>query len=320
MGLVSLAPQSLNGAARAQMSEIQRARMLTAAAEVVAERGYHRMSVARVTGRAGVSRRTFYDLFEDREDCFLTLFDEALARATKVAEDGAGGAESWRDQVRAGLSALLQFIGDEPVSGSLLLVGALGAGPKVLERRAQRLETLKTIVDRGRSQAKTGHDPPPLTAEGVVGAVLSVLHARLLEPEPGSFMELLNPLMAMIVLPYLGQAAATKELKRPVPKTRSPASPRPVSDPFEDLGMRLTYRTLRVLAAVAAQPGASNREVGEHAGIIDQGQMSRLLARLQTLGLIHNTGQGQTKGEPNAWNFTPKGQAVQHVIEEQTRR
>jgi AcrR family transcriptional regulator len=294
--------------------------MLTAAAEVVAERGYHGMSVARVTARAGVSRRTFYDLFEDREDCFLTLFDEALACATKVAEDAAGGAESWRDQVRAGLSALLQFIGDEPVSGSLLLVGALGAGPKVLQRRAQRLETLKTIVDRGRSEIKTGHEPPPLTAEGVVGAVLSVLHARLLEPDGELVVELLNPLMAMIVLPYLGQAAATKELKRATPKTRPALPPRQVSDPFEGLGMRLTYRTLRVLDAVAAQPGASNREVGERAGITDQGQMSRLLARLQTLELIHNTGRGQSKGEPNAWRFTAKGEQVQTAIMAQTRR
>jgi DNA-binding MarR family transcriptional regulator len=157
-----------------------------------------------------------------------------------------------------------------------------------------------------------------MTAEGTVGAVLSVIHARILESEPVT--ELLNPLMAIIVLPYLGQAAATKELKRAVPKTRAKPPARAVGDPFDGLGMRLTYRTLRVLAAIAQQPGASNKEVGAHAGITDQGQMSRLLARLQTLGLIENTGQGQAKGEPNAWTFTTKGQDVQTAIEAQAGR
>jgi AcrR family transcriptional regulator len=61
--VMTRAPQGLDRAARAQMSEIQRGRLLAAAVDVVAEHGYGGMSVARVTGRAGVSRRTFYDLF-----------------------------------------------------------------------------------------------------------------------------------------------------------------------------------------------------------------------------------------------------------------
>ena len=66
--------------------------MLAAAAQVVGEVGYGGMSVARVTDRAGVSRRTFYEQFEDREDCFLALFEEALERAGRVARAGATAA------------------------------------------------------------------------------------------------------------------------------------------------------------------------------------------------------------------------------------
>ena len=72
------------------MSELQRGRLLSAAAEVVAEAGYPGMSMARVTRRAGVPREAFYDLFADREDCFLAVFDEAVARAHLVAEEAAG--------------------------------------------------------------------------------------------------------------------------------------------------------------------------------------------------------------------------------------
>ena len=74
--------------------------------------------------------------------------------------------------------------------------------------------------------------------------------------------------------------------------------------------MRLTYRTVRVLTAIATQPGTSNREIAEHAGISDQGQISKLLHRLSTLGLIHNTA-ANTKGQPNAWTLTPHGTHIE---------
>jgi AcrR family transcriptional regulator/DNA-binding MarR family transcriptional regulator len=315
---------------RPDLARVQRARLLNAAAHVVDELGYGGMSVARVTARAGVSRRTFYELFGDREDCFLALFDDALARATVVARTAVSQEAGWRERVREGLSALLLFVTDEPVLGSLLVVGALGGGPKVLGRRARTLDELKAIVDEGRSEAKTGHEPPPLTAEGVVGAVLSVLHARLLDKSTvdrrnGSsradpLIDLINPLMGMIVLPYLGQAAATKELARPIPRpSRAPgaswgASQMSPADALEGLDMRLTYRTLRVLSAIATEPGASNRLVADTAGVHDQGQISKLLNRLERLGLIVNAGNGQPRGEPNAWALTPKGQEVEQAL------
>jgi chromosome segregation and condensation protein ScpB len=119
--------------------------------------------------------------------------------------------------------------------------------------------------------------------------------------------------MSMIVLPYLGQAAARRELARPVPKPRTqPGQARP--DPLRDLNMRLTYRTVRVLSAIAAHPGASNRQIADTAGVGDQGQISKLLSRLANLGLIENTGPGHAHGEPNAWTLTPKGSEIQAAI------
>ena len=78
--------------------------------------------------------------------------------------------------------------------------------------------------------------------------------------------------------------------------------------------MRLTYRTARVLEAIAERPGVSNRMVAEHAGVADQGQISKLLARLERLGLTVNTGAGHSKGEPNAWTLTQTGAQVAHSI------
>jgi AcrR family transcriptional regulator len=302
-----------------QVSNVQRARMLAAAMEVVGERGFGGMSVARVTSRAGVSRRTFYDLFEDREDCFLSVFDDAVAQLAAVARETARGAEPWLERVRAGLAGVLVLFGDEPVFGALLVVDALGAGPRVLARRAAVLASLSEFIDEGRSTSRTGREAPPLTAEGVVGAVLSVIHARMLESDPRPPIELLNSLMAMIVLPYLGHGAAARELASPAPGSDVYRSARVARDPLGSLDMRLTYRTLRVLATIASAPGRSNRQVADTAGVNDQGQISKLLGRLQSLGLISNTVRDQSKGEPNAWTLTPKGQDVARVIEAQTR-
>ncbi len=122
---------------------------------------------------------------------------------------------------------------------------------------------------------------------------------------PKPLLGLSSRLMAMIVLPYLGPAAAERELKRPAPKARRAAPAR--ADPLRKLDMRLTYRTVRVLLAIESQAGASNRQVGSAAGVSDPGQISKLLARLQALRLIANTGGDHTKGEPNAWSLDIAG-------------
>jgi hypothetical protein len=185
----------------------------------------------------------------------------------------------------------------------------------VLEYRSGVLEGAIAVIDRGRLEAAMpGREPPSLTAEGIVGAVLAVIHARILEKGHPRLGSLLNQLMGMIVLPYLGRAAAAKELARATPRVSRARRKRPMGNPLEGIDMRLTYRTLRVLGTIAEQPGASNRHVGDGAGVHDQGQISKLLGRLEHLGLVHNTGQGHAKGEPNAWTLTRRGEEVQRQI------
>ncbi len=306
-----------------RVSAIQRSRMLVALVEVAAERGVGAASVAHIVERAGVSRRTFYELFEDREDCFLAAFDHALARACERVLPAYDARAGWRERVRAGLVELLGFLDEEPGLGGLLVIDSLSAGPRGLERRARTIAALIAVVDGGREEGRAARESPPLAAEGVVGAVFSVLHARMLARRAwgtrGSrksagepFLGLLNELMGMIVMPYLGIAAARRELVRSAPVAR--VVERLDGDPLRDLDMRLTYRTIRVLVAVAAMPEASNRAVAEAAGVSDQGQISKLLARLEHLGLVANVGEGPAKGEPNAWMLTAKGVDVERAI------
>jgi DNA-binding MarR family transcriptional regulator len=124
---------------------------------------------------------------------------------------------------------------------------------------------------------------------------------------------LLEELMGMIALQYLGSRAARREQQRPAPalrkapKARWEVSAHRERDPLDEVDMRLTYRTARVLEGARENPGASNRQIADRAGITDPGQVSKLLRRLERLGLLENEGLGHAQGEPNKWKLTPLG-------------
>jgi AcrR family transcriptional regulator len=303
-----------------QVSEIQRSRLVAAAVRAVEELGYADTTVAQITSRARVSRRTFYELFANREECLAEVLEDAVALIENELAAANLGSVVWRERVRLGLWVILSFFDREPVLARVCVVQALQGGPTILERREEILTRLARIVDEGRAQSTRVADLTPLTAEGLVGAALAILYARILKGQRKPLRGLLGELMGMIVLPYQGAAAARREQARPAPAPLAGAAaqfvrtPRGERDPLDGVAMRLTYRTARVLEGVAECPGASNRQVAEHAGIADQGQVSKLLARLKRLGLLANRGEGHVKGEPNAWELTTRGQLVTRSI------
>jgi AcrR family transcriptional regulator/DNA-binding MarR family transcriptional regulator len=306
-------PAPADGLGRESVSEIQRTRMVAAMAEVVGERGATDVAVAHVVERAGVSRRTFYEIFEDREDCFLAALEEAIARAGCCVSAGYDPTAAWEERLRGALEAFLRFLDDEPALGRLAVVESLSAGAKARERRQAVVARIVVEIDAGREGMVAGCPATDLMAEGVVGGVSLVIHDRLLLGDRVRLVELVNPLMSMVVLPYLGPDAARQELTRPVAKA-SLRGPTPPANPFKGLDMRLTYRTVRVLGAVEANPGCSNRVIGDASGVGDQGQISKLLTRLQKLGLIDNVRAGHSSSATNAWTLTEQGEEVARVV------
>jgi AcrR family transcriptional regulator len=297
---------------------------LAGAVGAIDELGYPPATVGRITARARVSRRTFYQLFANRDECFAAVLDELVAAVG--AELSAAGLErlAWHERVRKGLWMILEFFDREPALARVCVVQALRAGPLVLERREAVLARLAAVVDEGREEGARGGGLTPLTAEGLVGAAFAIVYPRLSRRDGEPLVALLGELMAMVVLPYLGPAAARRERTRlapalPVvaPKTNA-VPPRSARDPLADVNLRLTHRTARVLEGVAELGGRgvdpSNRQVATFAGVTDPGQISKLLRRLERLGLLVNTGAGHAKGEPNAWALTDKGQQVTQSI------
>jgi AcrR family transcriptional regulator len=326
----SVRPGPLGGKVFIPLS--QRTRLLDTAAEVIAERGLDGFRPKWVCNRAGMSHRTFYDLFADREDCLLALFDRELGQIADAIRPAYEEVEEkdWEDRVRAGLSAFLDYLDEHPDIARFVFVEAMGAGPRVLARRAKALDSAARAIDAGRryrkGRSRPTQQPPPLTAENVVGGVFSVIHARICQKadkkDAGSLSELLNSLMAAIVLPYRNQSAAQRELNRRAVPWDLPVGRAQVKRARRERGVvpstdfRLTYRTLAVLRAIADRPGSSNQGVAAAAGIKDEGQASKLLAKLARLRVIENTGPGYPSGAPNEWRLTKRGREVVRETEQ----
>ena len=224
---------------------------------------------------------------------------------------------------------MLGFFDDEPCWARLLLVDTSLNVAVTLECRQRLHDLLAALLERGGklSQGPGNRRPavsPMLLAtlggELVVGGVFSVIRTSMLEGDSGKLVELVPSLMAFIVAPYLGRAAAQAELQgRP-----SAAGGGFVAEPglararaisrAGTLPIRATHRTTLVLRSIAQAPYSNNREIAQTAGLADEGQTSKLLARLERQGVIENVGLGSARGEPNAWVLTASGRRAVELI------
>ncbi len=267
---------------------------------------------------ARVSRRTFYELFEDREQCLAALIEDVVAMV-----QGELAAAGWR--VCRGASGCAGALRRSSCSStaSRRSRGCSSCRRCVAARRCWSVASRSSRVwprcsTRVAGRVRARAICTPLTAEGLVGAALGIRPcAAVCVASAAPLVVCSGELMGMIVLPYLGPAAARREQARP-PQT--PVAARVVGARRSGCSLRATrcraYRCASPIAprvccrCIAAQPGVSNREVAEHAGVPDQGQISKLLARLERLELCERTGSGHQKGEANSWELTALGRQV----------
>ncbi len=199
---------------RETVAESQRQRILQAMIEVVSERGYPATRVIDVIGVAGVSRKTFYELFTSKEDCFLATYDQLLAT---LLGDTARGFESrpgapWAERVAVGLGALLADLAENPDEARFAIVEVLAAGPKALARRDAALRQFTGFLDAGR--AETSLELPGITSLAITGGINELLYSEILHGAASRLPSRLPDLMFWIVLPFLGPARADAERAR----------------------------------------------------------------------------------------------------------
>jgi AcrR family transcriptional regulator len=214
-------PAGRHGLARGFVVSNQRERILDAVADVASLAGYGEMSVEDIIVTAGVSRRTFYDHFKDKQDAFLAAYDAVTEQLIASVRDAYAANTTFAGGVRDCLAAFLEFVASEPRFADMCIVEVLAAGPQAVERRNAVMRAFAELIRAGAEtiDADGYPRPPELTAETIVGGIYEVVYSRVLQGKTAELPALLGDLAYSMMLPYLGHEEARVEAAKPASAT-----------------------------------------------------------------------------------------------------
>jgi AcrR family transcriptional regulator len=205
-------PPGRHGLPREFVARNQRERLIAGLAEAVAENGYAGTTIAHITRHAAVSRRTFYEHFGSKDECFVAAYDTVMTELRKRVGEAFDQEEEWPQAARAGIAAMLEFLTAEPSLARLSMVEALVAGPVVIERYDAAIQSLVPFFEAGRkgrsSEILAGLSPT--TEEALVGGMVSLISRRIFAGRFEEIESLLPDLVEFTLTPYLGSSDAAK--------------------------------------------------------------------------------------------------------------
>jgi AcrR family transcriptional regulator len=194
-----------------QVASSQRERVLAAMRDLVATHGYRDVSVATVLRHAGVSRKTFYELYSGKEECFVAVYEDEMERLLAPVMQAFEGSEPWVDRLRTALGVLLGALAGDPSAARICFVEVLAAGPLALERRAHALAAMDPLFaphDGADERDADGAQTPRSRAvtAGSVGYLAEVLHREIAAGRVGDLPLLRAQLTDTLTLPFTGGA------------------------------------------------------------------------------------------------------------------
>jgi AcrR family transcriptional regulator len=190
----------------------QRERLLEAAIRVVAAKGYAAATIGDLTREAGVSRTTFYELFEDKEACFLAAYDNAVDALVRRIDAAYESEPRWPQRARAGLATLLEALAEEPLLARLALVDIGAAGPAAQRRYRAAIQRLTPLFEEGRDFAPSSRRLPANTSRMAIGGVTGLISDELVAGRAEALPSLLSDVLFATLVPYIGPNAAAREV------------------------------------------------------------------------------------------------------------
>ncbi|HET7121366.1 MAG TPA: TetR/AcrR family transcriptional regulator [Solirubrobacterales bacterium] len=205
-------PPGRHGLPREFVVHNQRERLIAGLAEAVAENGYAGTTIAHITRHAAVSRRTFYEHFSSKDECFVAAYDAVMSELRQRVGDAFDQEDEWPQAARAGIAAMLEFLAAEPNLARLSMVEALVAGPVVVERYDAAIQGLVPYFQAGRDgrSKEILAGLSPTTEEALVGGMVSLISRRIFADRTDELEALLPDLVEFTLTPYLGSSAAAK--------------------------------------------------------------------------------------------------------------
>ena len=163
-------PRGTHGLDRDVVEASQRTRLLEAVGRAVAERGYAAATIDDVVRRAGVSKKTFYDHFADKEGCFLAAYEAASEELLERVREAHATEDDWLERTRAGIRAYLRWLAGDPALARVFLIEVAAAGPRALECREALRDRYAELI-----RARRSSDLPSEIFHAVVAAVDDVV-------------------------------------------------------------------------------------------------------------------------------------------------
>jgi AcrR family transcriptional regulator len=213
-------PRGRHGLPRELIVENQRSRLLSGMIETVAEQGYGKATIANVIAAAQVSRKTFYESFANREDCYRAAYETSFEFLRQRVEAGSSAAE-WPASVRAGLAAFLESLGDHPRLAAFFLISPGGVGDEIADRHhaaiRELVEVLLAKMPAGLDDAATAE----IRTDAFAGGLSRLAAMKVNSEEAEELPALLPDLVELFLRPYLGTAEAVaaargdRQLNRP---------------------------------------------------------------------------------------------------------
>jgi AcrR family transcriptional regulator/DNA-binding transcriptional ArsR family regulator len=288
----------------------QRDRLVAAMGELVAELGGTTIGVHHVCQRAGVSRRTFYDLYADRDGCLVETLEAAYGQLlAHVGEAVADAGVEWEDRTVAATQALLVAFEADRVLAHLCLMPAAGGHRDALRLRRAAIGRIAALL--------TDAPAPALPCEPVLAGALGgvwELALRSLTDEPEASIEhLAGSAIYLMLAPFVGRRQASSRAAGRGSAVAYVTRWRPtVAGDLDDRGLLVTELTGDTLCYLAKHPGAANVEVSRALDVRHESQMSRHLVRLERAGMVARRKEGRT----NAWRLTAQGEEAARSLRE----
>jgi len=205
-------PPGRHGLPREFVAHNQRERLIAGLAEAIAENGYSGTTIAHITRHAAVSRRTFYEHFGSKDECFVAAYDTVMEELRERVGLAFEEESDWPHAVKAGIGAMLRFLAAEPNLARLCMVEALVAGPVVVERYDAAIRSFVPYFQSGREgrSAEVLARLNPTTEEALVGGMMSLISRRIIAGKATELETLLPDLVEFTLTPYLGSDEAAK--------------------------------------------------------------------------------------------------------------
>lgn len=203
-------PAGTHGFTPEQVAHSQRERILAAVVELVSERGYPPVTVADITKLAHVSKRTFYEMFKDKEESFLAAFDIVADYLHRLIADAVEPVEGWPQKVSVALEEILRFFVAEPQLAKICMVDPLTAGPRAAERYQEAIAGFAPLLRPGRKLRRAKSELPASTEATIIGSIASLIGREILAGNTAAIQSLHEDFVSFALTPYLGASKAGK--------------------------------------------------------------------------------------------------------------